>query len=278
LVVLPLHRSWLTYAQHRYGFGDLSEVVRHLIFVANGEVPANKRLIFKIKRCLHCAVGQPKGSSAKVPLLPDSEPVLAYEFQRLWLQDVIAKCAIPDLGKCMRIICDYYQSRIAAASRSPSPDVPPEVVERDLFLMNRLHDSRASLAMTCYDQRLRGVDPSAEIVQILADDVQSDPAACSPTATWEATRRCQVGRGSASFAVAVGETAEETRSRREREELLENSEESKLMRDLIASTLGAVMGKANSHAKEQPPTGAANGEEERDANAAATTTGQKTKW
>lgn len=81
-----------------------------------------------------------------------------------------------------------------------------------------------------------------EPVQILSDEAQALTGACSPKATAEAIRRCQVGRGSASYAESRKETAEETRRRREEEKKLEDEEEMKKVKELIRKTLGSVMG------------------------------------
>lgn len=68
------------------------------------------------------------------------------------------------------------------------------------------------------------------------------PSACTPDETLAAIRKCQVGRGSASFAEANLETPEETKKRREKEEELENTEEMREARAVIKKALGSVMG------------------------------------
>jgi|TARA_B110000305_G_C19201924_1_gene521586 hypothetical protein len=51
-----------------------------------------------------------------------------------------------------------------------------------------------------------------------------------------------VGRGSASYSLARGETKEETLRRRIEEIKVEESDEAKAMRVTIAKALGSVMG------------------------------------
>jgi len=73
-------------------------------------------------------------------------------------------------------------------------------------------------------------------------DVNDDPAACSQKDMIEAIKRCQVGRNSASYAVAMNETPEETQARRAKEILIEESEETKRAREQIRLALGSPMG------------------------------------
>ena len=65
------------------------------------------------------------------------------------------------------------------------------------------------------------------------DSANDDPAACSQEEINEAIKRCQVGRNSASYAIAMKETPEETQARREKEIVIEESEETKKAREQI---------------------------------------------
>ena len=78
LPFMPVHLSWLQCMTEAWGFEDLSETLRHVVFVANSEPNNNKRLIFRIKRCLHCHVGARADQHKKVT--PDKEAKL-YKFQ-----------------------------------------------------------------------------------------------------------------------------------------------------------------------------------------------------
>ena len=64
----------------------------------------------------------------------------------------------------------------------------------------------------------------------------------SETEIKKAIIKCQVGRGSASYSLARGETKEETLRRRIEEIKVEESDEAKAMRVTIAKALGSVMG------------------------------------
>eukprot|EP00518_Triparma_eleuthera_P006262 CAMPEP_0182468872 /NCGR_PEP_ID=MMETSP1319-20130603/16165_1 /TAXON_ID=172717 /ORGANISM="Bolidomonas pacifica, Strain RCC208" /LENGTH=294 /DNA_ID=CAMNT_0024669119 /DNA_START=98 /DNA_END=979 /DNA_ORIENTATION=- len=236
LPLMPVHLSWLQRMTEAWGFEDVSETLRHVVFVANSEPNNNKRLIFRIKRCLHCHVGARADQHKKVT--PDGETKL-YKFQLDWLRTVTSKCEIKSVDKTVRILCDYYMSRIKAAdieaakATSKATTGGGEVaeggevktgaqVEEEVFTMNRDHDSRVKVARL----KVAGLateEDQDKAVQILSDDIQALPSACTPDETLAAIRKCQVGRGSASFAEANLETPEETKKRREKEEELENT-------------------------------------------------------
>lgn len=112
--------------------------------------------------------------------------------------------------------------------------------EHELFSVRRETDGRLAKAMEANDSDSTFNCPREGCV--LEDDLQSDPAACSAEETLAAIRKCQVGRGSSSYATALGETAEETAARRSKELLIEQSEEAKKDRLLIRKALGSVMG------------------------------------
>jgi hypothetical protein len=234
MLLMPVHSAWLTRCTQSYGFSSPSETLRHLIFFSNGESTANKRLIFRIKRCLHCHVGAPHNLHAKVTL---PEEVYIYKFQLAWLETVTAKCNIKSLDKTIRIICDYYMSRTEQA-RNEHGEAAAVQTERDLFTAHREHDSRVKVA----EERERGLAEQNAVIQILDSDTQSDPAACSPEATAAAILNCQVGRASATLAEALMETAEETSSRRAKEREIEDTEDMKAARKIICKALGSVMG------------------------------------
>ncbi len=232
LPLMPVHLKWLEESTAAYGFDNISETVRHLVFLANSEPAANKRLIFKIKRCLHCHVGARMGDHSKAE---PSEPVRVYGFQKTWLSNIVEKCEVKSVDKAIRIICDYYMSRInQAENEEPGKG---KVKERAIFTVKREYDSRVKVA----EDRMKGETDDGP-KQILSEDIQSDPAACSPEETAAAVAKCQVGRGSATYAEAKLETPEETARRRAKEEEEENTEEMVEARLLIRKTLGAVMG------------------------------------
>eukprot|EP00520_Triparma_pacifica_P001651 CAMPEP_0118635706 /NCGR_PEP_ID=MMETSP0785-20121206/2217_1 /TAXON_ID=91992 /ORGANISM="Bolidomonas pacifica, Strain CCMP 1866" /LENGTH=300 /DNA_ID=CAMNT_0006526753 /DNA_START=138 /DNA_END=1037 /DNA_ORIENTATION=+ len=242
LPLMPVQASWIERAVDRYGFDDIGEVIRHLVFAVNAERKEVKKLVFKIKRCLHCHVGARQDQHAKVNL----SPVQVYSFQLKWLTSVVDNCPVRDVGKALRIICDYYMSRvneaeIAKGKVDNSEDVKGgDDVELELFTRRRSHDSRVTVAIARWNTP---VGSSSEVenkepVQILSDEAQGLKGACSPRETAEAIRRCQVGRGSASYAESRGETAEETKKRRELEVMKEDGEEMKRAKELIRKTLG----------------------------------------
>ena len=63
---MPVHLAWLQKMTEEWGFEDLSEALRHIVFYANSEPNNNKRLVFRIKRCLHCHVGARADQHKKV--------------------------------------------------------------------------------------------------------------------------------------------------------------------------------------------------------------------
>ena len=95
----------------RYGFESLGETLRHLIYIANLEDPKVKKLIFKVIRCLHCHVGARADQHAKVEL-----EARIHTFHWEWLSKVQGSCNIKSIEKVVRVICDFYQSRVNQAS------------------------------------------------------------------------------------------------------------------------------------------------------------------
>ena len=162
--------------------------MRHLIFTANAETTEKKKLIFCIVRCLHCHVGAPHNLHRKATL---PSPVYVYKFQREWLEMVVQKCPVKSLDKAVRIICDYYMSRTEQV-RNEEGEAAALAQERGLFVNKRDYDTRVQVA----EERLRG-EKKEEVVQILGDDIQNDPAACTPLETANAIKDCQVCRASA---------------------------------------------------------------------------------
>jgi hypothetical protein len=237
---MPIQHKWIEDSTARYGFADASETLRHLIYLANAEPPNNKRLIFRIKRCLHCHVGARASQHAKTDLR-----ATVHAFQLRWLENVTEKCDIKSLEKSVRIICDYYQSRVKQAGlEDEAKGVEMEVT---LFSERRGEDPRLAAALA----RLSGNDPqggsndtgrNGGTMGCNLKDLAGDVAACSEEATLDAIRRCQVGRGSSSYAEARGESKEETEARRSKELEVEQSEEAKKERKLIGKALGSVMG------------------------------------
>mmetsp|Transcript_10964 Transcript_10964/g.16145 ORF Transcript_10964/g.16145 Transcript_10964/m.16145 type:complete len:264 (-) Transcript_10964:98-889(-) len=229
--LMPTHLQWIQDCTARYGFDDDDETLRHLLYLANSESPKHKKLIFRIKRCLHCHVGA-RGSQHKKVILRAN----IHQFQWEWLQNVTNKCEIKSVEKSVRIVCDFYQSRVQEASlRSQEEGVAKE---REMFSVRRESDAR--LAQALEDGTY--LQAKNETQGCNLDSLQSDPAACSAEETLKAIRKCQVGRGSTSYSTALGETAEETAARRSKEILIEQSEEAKRDRLLIRKALGSVMG------------------------------------
>jgi hypothetical protein len=73
------HFDWLDEMAAVYRFADAGEVLRHLVFMANGETVAVKKLIFKVVRCLHCHSGTRAG------FIPKKDKCLAlFDFQLAW--------------------------------------------------------------------------------------------------------------------------------------------------------------------------------------------------
>ncbi|GMH85617.1 hypothetical protein TrVE_jg5194 [Triparma verrucosa] len=242
LPLMPVHLSWVLSKTVEWGFSDPSETLRHLIFVTISEPSNNKKLIFRIKRCLHCHVGARERDHGKVEV---EGGVQLYRFQVEWLENVKETCSIKSVSKCVRIICDYYMSRIKAASIEASKSTASveaktgDEVESEIFTMKREHDSRVKVARL----KMEGVSSEDDqVVQILSDEIQSLPTSCTPEETLAAIKKCQVGRAAATFAEANLESPEETSRRREEEEKVENTQEMKQMREVIRKTLGSVMG------------------------------------
>lgn len=238
---MPVQSAWVKTAALKYGFSDCAEVVRHLIFCVNGEAKEIKRLVFKIKRCLHCHVGARQDQHRKEVL----SPMTLYSFQLMWLGTVVESCPVRSVDKAVRCVCDFYMSRIneatiASEQGKDTLGLTGEDVERELFTRRREHDSRVEVARERWEND--GVTGEKGPVQILSDEAQGLKGACSPLETAAAIKRCQVGRGSASYASSLGETAEETEARRRKEREVEDKEEFKAQKDLIRKTLGSVMG------------------------------------
>jgi len=241
LPLMDVHKCWLLKMTVEWGFSSPSETLRHLVFVTISESSNNKKLIFRIKRCLHCHVGARKGDHGKVEI----GGVEFYRFQVEWLENVKEKCSIKSVDKCVRIICDYYMSRIKASQIESEKSTATTTtktgvdIESEIFTMKREHDSRVKVARL----KLEGkTQDDNEVIQILSDEIQSLPTSCTPEETLAAIKKCQVGRAAATFAEANLESPEETSKRREEEEKLENTEEMKRMREVIRKTLGSVMG------------------------------------
>ena len=99
------HFDWMDEIASRYAFADAGEVMRHLIFCANGETPAVKKLIFLIIRCLHCHSGARAGHIPK-----REKPMSIFTFQLQWLHAVQQRSKHPSVEKTVRVICDYCTS------------------------------------------------------------------------------------------------------------------------------------------------------------------------
>ena len=98
------HYSWLDEVATTYSFADAGEVLRHLIFVANGETSQVKRLIFKVIRCLHCHSGTRAGHIPK-----KDKSCGIFDFQMVWLTAVHKQCDHPTVEKTVRVLIDYYR-------------------------------------------------------------------------------------------------------------------------------------------------------------------------
>mmetsp|Transcript_25840 Transcript_25840/g.29776 ORF Transcript_25840/g.29776 Transcript_25840/m.29776 type:complete len:271 (+) Transcript_25840:81-893(+) len=236
--LMPIQKKWIEDCTVKYGFDDPSETLRHLIYTANAEPKQNLKLIFRIKRCLHCHVGARGSQHSKVTIAAKF-----YRFQRQWIENVRDKCDIPSNEKTVRVICDFYQSRVKETARCAENNTVPSSVsngmlEEDLFRMKRDHDSRYHAATSRWKNGKK--DNGPECVAIV--DPELDLSACSADEIRNAVKRCQVGRGSASFSSALGEVPEETIKRRAKEVKKENSKEALRARLLIRKALGSVMG------------------------------------
>mmetsp|Transcript_34322 Transcript_34322/g.67505 ORF Transcript_34322/g.67505 Transcript_34322/m.67505 type:complete len:272 (-) Transcript_34322:67-882(-) len=234
--LMHIHLLWLEDCTIRYGFDNVDETLRHLIYLSNSEPIKNKRLIFRIKRCLHCHVGARGGQHPKVSLTAS-----VHQFQWLYLQNVTDKCGIASVEKCVRIICDFYQSRVKEAANTGESDEERVGAgrrrEREIFGTRRLEDERFAGALSKWDSCCERKDREKQQSHLDMKDLADDPAACSEQASISAMARCQVGRGSASYAVAVGESVEETEARRAKERVIEESEEGKKNRAFIHQVL-----------------------------------------
>ena len=244
--LLPIHLRWLQQCTAKYHFDTIGETLRHLIYAANAESRPTKRLVFRIIRCLHCTVGAPAGQHAKVPL-----EAVVHQFQWQWLEAVTQACKIASIDKCVRIICDYYQSRVQEALKKGGL-AAAEQTEVELFGRRRLgYEERFTLALArIQEQAKNSTDHQSTCSQGNLSDEENrshghrpttvpleDPAACSEADVLKALSRCQVGRKSATYAIAKGETAEETATRRAKEQAQENSQQAQQNRALIRKVL-----------------------------------------
>jgi len=268
--VMPIHNEWLLNCTKTYGFENIDEVLRHLIYTANAEARATKKLIFKTVRCLHCHVGARADQHRKVDLGSgastgfesssannnnngsgsSSSPIAIaiHTFHFEWLERVTEACKIASVEKCVRIIIDYYQSRVKQVFHEDGPEAASRK-ESELFGKNRHDDPRYTASLERVGSGGGGGDTAATTASVAATNngtatttIQNDPSACSEEETMEAIRRCQVGRNSSSYAVAMKETHEETLARRAKEIKIEESEETKQARIQIRRALGSPMG------------------------------------
>lgn len=269
---MPIHNEWLLQSVKRYGFDNVDEVLRHLIYIANSEPKLIKKLIFKTVRCLHCHVGARADQHVKIDLgtnnnnnnnNSDNENksntrIAIHTFHYEWLSRVTESCKIASVEKSVRIIIDYYQSRVKQVFHSDGQEAASKK-ELELFGRNR-HDDPRYTAVVLQQEQEQGLllnDPSLSkenenenehqpkkdgTVPAEAEEESDDPAACSQQDMIEAIKRCQVGRNSTSYAVAMKETSEETKARRTKEILIEESDETKLARIQIRQALGSPMG------------------------------------
>lgn len=265
---MPIHNEWLLSCVDRYAFDDVDEVLRHLIYTANSESKPNKKLIFKTVRCLHCHVGARADQHKKVNLgtikdkgvttsaneaaaetsgkKSDNTTIAIHTFHYEWLARVTKVCKIASVEKCVRIIIDYYQSRVKQVYHSDGPKAAA-AKELLIFGKNRHDDPRyASVLQNDKENPFKarnepcgGSEASASNSSSVLSD---DPAACSEGEMADAIQRCQVGRNSHSYAVAMKETPAETQARRAKEILVEESDETKRARAQIRKALGSPMG------------------------------------
>jgi len=253
---MPIHNEWLLSCTDRYGFDDVDEVLRHLIYLANSESKPIKKLIFKTVRCLHCHVGARADQHKKVDLgttklsgtnaapNADSTMISIHTFHYEWLARVTEICKITSIEKCVRIIIDFYQRRVKQVHRSDGPKAAA-AKELLLFGKNRHDDPRYAVVLERLNESTPNNNQPATATEneiSTQAEISDDPAACSRQEMEEAIKRCQVGRNSASYAVAMKETPEETEARRAKEILVEESEETKRAREQIRKALGSPMG------------------------------------
>lgn len=237
--LMRIHLMWLEDCTIRYGFDNVDETLRHLIYLSNSEPVKHKRLIFRIKRCLHCHVGARAGQHPKVSLTAS-----VHHFQWQWLQTVTEKCGITSIEKCVRIICDFYQSRVKEAANingsSQEQEDAGRLKEKEIFGTRRSEDERFTRALSRWHICCKHDDEEKKRQQKENPDLKdlvNDPAACSDQDSAAAMARCQVGRSSASYAAAMGETTEETNARRAKELVMQESEEAKKNRAFIRKVL-----------------------------------------
>lgn len=287
--VMVVHNTWLHQIQHTYRFDEgIDEVLRHLIYTANNEPKHIKKLIFKTVRCLHCHVGARAGQHPKIGLgtkvVPSSTSTAAatkddgssgsdkmlaiHTFHYEWLQRVTEQCNIASIEKTVRIIIDYYQSRVqqqlyeqdnnnsntnkASSSRSSTATNEKEL---EIFGKNRQDDPRFHRVLQQLNNNDNGDNDTNEDGETSGDNggctnttttdntdvppitttevVDEDPAACTQEEMANAIKRCQVGRNSKSYSIALHETPEEYEHRRHHEIQIEQSEETKLAREKI---------------------------------------------
>lgn len=251
---MPIHNDWLLSCVERYGFDDVDEVLRHLIYLANSESKPIKKLIFKTVRCLHCHVGaradQHKKinlgtvSGASIDAEAESPMIAIHTFHYDWLTRVTDICKIASVEKCVRIIIDYYQSRVKQVYHSDG-EKAAAAKELLLFGKNRHDDPRYAAILQRDNDPTSNTNQSATAIEKETsnnDSMNDDPAACSQEEIEEAIKRCQVGRNSASYAIAMKETPQETQARRAKEIVIEESEETKKAREQIRKALGSPMG------------------------------------
>lgn len=253
---MPIHNEWLISCTTRYGFEDVDEVLRHLIYLANSESKPTKKLIFKTVRCLHCHVGARADQHKKIDLgttkssgtnsefNAENTMISIHTFHYEWLARVTKICKIASIEKSVRIIIDYYQSRVKQVHRSDGPKAAA-AKELLLFGKNRHDDPRYAAVLELLNESTpKNNQPATATENETSSQVElsDDPAACSQQEMEEAIKRCQVGRNSASYAVAMKETPEETEARRAKEILIEESEETKRAREQIRKALGSPMG------------------------------------
>ena len=134
------HYDWLDEMASAYTFADAGEVLRHLVFSANGETSQVKKLIFRQIRCLHCHSGTRAGH------IPKKDKHLSlFDFQLVWLKAVHQQCDHPSVEKTVRVLIDYY--------RKVTADAP--AAEAELFWRRRTDVTRG--AGPSFDAYLPGV-------------------------------------------------------------------------------------------------------------------------
>jgi hypothetical protein len=269
--VMLIHNDWLLSSQKKYNFDNVDEILRHLIYTANSEPSTIKKLIFKTIRCLHCHVGARADQHIKINLgttvttksnaseadeedenSTTNDPIIAiHTFHYEWLSRVTESCNIASIEKCIRIIIDYYQSRVKQVFHSDGKDASMKK-ELELFGKNRIDDPRFQevLASLKKDEEVND-DEEKDVNDDASNDDNTpdnddthndDPAACSKDDIAQAIQRCQVGRNSKSYSIALKESSEEYELRRKKEIIIENSDESKAARIKIGKALGSPMG------------------------------------